>query len=232
MTSPEIAVVIPTLNEERTLEACLSSIGGGSNTEIVVSDGGSSDATARIAADFGVGVVVGAAGRGQQLNRGAAATAAQRLLFLHADCRLPIGWRHDVMEALDDETNALVCFRLRTEPTPGASDSILARTWRKTLDLRSRGLRLPYGDQGFCLRRTVFDRAAGFPEIPLMEDLEFARTCRHLGRICRLRSEMRTTARRSGGQPFRARAMWVVFPVLYRCGVSPITLARWYGEVR
>ena len=232
MASPEIAVVIPTLNEERTLEACLDLVGNGLGTEVVVSDGGSTDSTVKLAERLGARVVVGEAGRGPQLNRGPNASHAQRLLFVHADCRRPVGWRHEVLGALDDDTTALACFRLRTEAPEGASMSILGKTWLKTLDLRSRGLRLPYGDQGFGIRRSTFDEVGGFPEIPLMEDLAFARNCRKFGRIRRLRLFMRTTARRTEGQPFRARAMWVAFPVLFRLGVSPHRLAKWYGNVR
>ncbi len=224
--------MVPTLNEERTLDACLRSIGSVPGIEIVVSDGGSTDATLRIAESLGAATIVGEKGRGPQLNRGAAQTAASRLLFVHADCRLPTGWHDEVVSALNDRKTALACFRLRTDPASDASVSILGRIWLKTLDMRSHGLRLPYGDQGFAVRREAFDRVGGFPEIPLMEDLEFARRCRRLGGIRRLGLEMRTSARRTVGQPLRARVMWVTFPWLYRLGVAPETLAKWYGEVR
>ncbi len=232
MTSPEITVVVPTLNEERTLEACLRSIGGRPEIEVVVSDGESVDGTVRIAEGLGAIVAVGESGRGPQLNRGAAVATAERLLFVHADCRLPARWYDEMMSALEDETTALACFRLHTEPAVGETGSVVSRVWLKTLDLRARGFRLPYGDQGFGVRRELFDRVGGFPDIPLMEDLEFARICKNLGGIKRLGLEMRTTARRTAGQPFRARAMWVAFPWLYRLGVSPETLAKWYGEIR
>jgi hypothetical protein len=91
---------------------------------------------------------------------------------------------------------------------------------------------LPYGDQGFAVRRETFDLVGGFPEIPLMEDLEFARRCRRVGAIRRLPLSMRTTGRRFERHPVRARVMTASFPLLYRCGVSPHTLARWYGAVR
>jgi hypothetical protein len=104
--------------------------------------------------------------------------------------------------------------------------------WLRTLDLRSRGLRLPYGDQAFAVRRDVFETVGGFPEIPLMEDLAFARACRKIGRIRRMPLEIRTTARRTNTFPFRARVMMIVFPALFRLGVPPEMLARWYGNAR
>ena len=175
MRASEWVVVIPTLDEEGSIGACLDSIGDHPGVEVVISDGGSKDATREIAVRSGARVVEGDAGRGPQLNRGAAASSAPRLLFLHADCRLPDGWLPAVSRAVDDRDNALVCFRLHTEPSGGGGSSALYRSWLRILDLRSRGFGLPYGDQAFGLRREVFDRIGGFPEIPLMEDVALAR---------------------------------------------------------
>ncbi len=226
-----IAVVIPALDEAARIGACLESVGNDA-VEVVVVDGGSSDGTPEIAAGFeGVRVVPSPRGRGLQLNRGVRATRAPLLVFLHADCRLPRGWTEAVRGALADPGVALACFRLHTEPSD-AHASRLARTWLRLLDLRSLGLGLPYGDQAFSVRRGTFEAAGGFPEIPLMEDVAFARACRRLGRIRRLRLEVRTTGRRFERRPLAARLCTATFPTLFRLGVSPWTLARWYREVR
>jgi rSAM/selenodomain-associated transferase 2 len=228
----DLAVIIPTLNEERTIGTCLDAVGKHDGVEVVVSDGGSTDRTRELAFAAGARVVDGANGRGPQLNLGARSAAAGRLLFLHADCRLPDGWWPAMRTALDDEATALACFRLRTEPSGGRRRSLLYRRWLRVFDLRSFGLGLPYGDQGFALRREVFDRVGGFQEIPLMEDVALARSCRRLGRIRRLPLEVRTTARRAEGHPVRTGMALATFPTLFRLGVSPSTLIRWYGEVR
>ena len=230
--TPSLSVVIPTLDEEETLPGALASIGDDPAVEVVVSDGGSRDGTLDlVSVEREVRVVRGDAGRGQQLNRGARAARAPRLLFLHADCRLPTGWLPAVMEALDDPAVALSCFRLHTEPaTPGAG--ALRRRWLRLLDLRSRLGLLPYGDQGHAVRREVFERLGGYPPIPLMEDLDFARAAARLGRIRTLPLEIRTTARRFERHPVRTRLMTATFPALFRMGVSPWTLARWYRNVR
>ncbi len=229
---PRLTVVIPTLNEGPTVQACLAAVGEDEGLGIVVSDGGSSDDTvARASRHPGVRVVEGVRGRGPQLNRGAAATASPLLLFLHADCRLPAGWRSPVEVALADPEVALACFRLHTEPCD-LSAGRRRRRWLRLLDLRSRLPLLPYGDQGYAVRREVFDAAAGFPEIPLMEDVAFARACRRQGVIRQLALEIRTTARRFERRPLRTRLMTATFPTLFRLGVPPATLARWYGAVR
>ncbi len=226
-----IAVVIPALDEAARIGACLESVGTGAD-EIVVVDGGSRDGTARVAAGYpGVRVLTGARGRGPQLDLGARATSAPLLLFLHADCRLPRGWAPAVREALAEPGVALACFRLHTEPSrPGAGR--LRRAWLRLLDLRSRGFGLPYGDQAYAVRREVYRRIGGFPAIPLMEDVAFARAARRVGRIRRIPLEVRTTARRFERHPVRARLATATFPILFRLGVSPWTLARWYREVR
>jgi uncharacterized protein len=232
--APILSVVIPTLDEELRIGACMASIGTRRDIEIVVSDGGSTDATLEIVRSTrpDAVIVTGSPGRGGQLNRGAAAAFGERLLFVHADCVLPVGWFEAVMSALDDERCALATFRLRTEPADGGIPGVLRRFWLSLFDLRSRGWGLPYGDQGFAMRRDVFARLGGFPDIPLMEDFALARSCRRQGRIQRLPLHMRTTARRFERQPVRSRLILAVFPTLFRLGVPPATLARWYGVVR
>ena len=228
----KLAVIIPTLDEEHAIAACLDSVENHEGVEVIVADGGSRDQTREHARSRGARVVTGARGRGPQLNLGAAATDSERLLFLHADCRLPEGWLPALGRALDDEDVSLACFRLRTLPSGSSEPSTLHRWWLRVFDLRSRGFRLPYGDQGFAVRRAVYESAGRFPEIPLMEDVAFARACRGLGRVHRLPLEIRTTARRVERMPIKTTLLLVTFPTLFRLGVNPQTLARWYSKVR
>lgn len=231
VTAPGFAVVIPALNEGLRIGTCLRSVGPGAG-EVVVVDGGSSDDTAARVAEFpGVRLIEAPPGRGGQLNTGAAATTAPRLLFLHADCRLPPDWSEPVGASLDDPAVSLACFRLHTEPSWDGAGRV-ARAWSRLLDIRSFGYGLPYGDQAFAVRRETFEAVDGFPSIPLMEDLSFARSCRRLGRIAWLAQEVRTTGRRFERRPVRARLCTASFPLLFRLGVSPWTLAKWYRDIR
>ena len=228
-----LAVIVPTLDEERTIRACLAAVGEEPGVEVVVSDGGSTDATAALVrAEFpGARVVAGPAGRGAQLNRGAAAATSDAYVFVHADCRLPVGWAAAVRAALAEPGTALGCFRLHTEPASSGGGAV-ARGWWRLLDLRGRGLGRPYGDQALFVTREVFAAVGGFPAIPLMEDVEFVRRCLRHGRLARLPLAVRTTARRFARRPLRARLCTATFPLLFRLGVSPHRLARWYGDVR
>ncbi len=232
-TVPSVSVVVPTLDEARTVVPCLSSAAVGP-VELVVSDGGSTDGTLdAVARDFPSATVVrGSRGRGAQLNRGAAATTAPVLVFLHADCRLPEGWLDAVSATLARPQVVLGCFRLHTGPPEGAVRGACTRLWWRLLDLRSLGLGLPYGDQAFFLARETFEALGGFADIPLMEDLDLARRCRRRGRIATVPLEVRTTGRRFARHPVRARLCTLTFPLLFRWGVDPALLARWYGDAR
>jgi rSAM/selenodomain-associated transferase 2 len=228
-----ITVIIPTLNEEQTLPGCLDAVGRDPEVAIVVSDGGSLDGTLQLLSRYPwVTVVRGARGRGPQLNLGASLSTSRLLLFLHADCRLPEGWMPAVTSALTDDRTSLACFRLRTLPGRADSAGPLRRLWLRLLDIRSLGIGLPYGDQGFAMRRSTFDAVGGFPEIPLMEDVALARASRAVGSIKRIPLAVATSARRFDRHPARTRLMTLTFPWLFRVGVSPWRLARWYREVR
>jgi glycosyltransferase involved in cell wall biosynthesis len=224
-------VVIPTLDEEASIAACLASVGD--DVEVVVSDGGSGDATLAVvrSACPRASVVVGPRGRGGQLNRGAGAATSPALLFLHADCRLPAGW----LEAARRARRPRDCDRLLRSRTDAArrgfGGPIVRGWWRPPRPAQGdSGLRA--GDQALFLRRAVFEELGGFRDIALMEDVDLVHRALRLGRLARLPLAVRTTARRFVRHPVRARLCTATFPLLYRWGVRPEALARWYGDAR
>ena len=103
----------------------------------------------------------------------------------------------------------------------------------RVADRRSRRTSLPYGDQGVFCTRAAYDAVGGMPAQELMEDLEFARHMRQLfGSPARLPPELTVSARRFDARPVRTALCWWTLPALYRLGVSPARLARWYGAGR
>lgn len=157
--------------------------------ELIVSDGGSTDATLDIAAQAGAVVVAGPKGRGGQLRRGAAAAQGEWLLFLHADTQLAPDWVGAAAVHRAEHPNLAAVFRLKFRAT-GLAPRIVAG-WA---NLRSSALNLPYGDQGLLMSRALYDYSGGYPEQPLMEDVAMARALK--GRIRLLDTYAATGAER------------------------------------
>jgi rSAM/selenodomain-associated transferase 2 len=232
---PDLAVVIPTLNAARALEASLEALRRGAGArlryELVVSDGGSSDATLEAAKEAGARVLCGEAGRGTQLRRGAEATPAPWLLFLHADSRLAANWgkvatdfmiRGDSLEEGGDFRAGVFRFVLDDSESRARRIERLAR-WR------GRVLGLPYGDQGLLISQRFYRALGGYRPIPLMEDVDLAR------RIGRRRLDVLEADAVTSAERYR-REGWNVRPLrnlailtLYFLGLPPRLLARLYG---
>ena len=188
-----ISIIIPVLNEERALEELLPLLRRQApDAELIVADGGSDDQSREIASRANAHWVESATGRGAQMNAGAAAAAGSILLFLHADTLLQDGWPPAVRETAGDERVALGAFRFRLD-----DDAFSCRILETGVRLRSALFRLPYGDQAFFLRREAFQQAGGYPEWPIMEDVELVRRAKQQGRIKVLSLRATTSARPS-----------------------------------
>lgn len=223
---PSVAILIPALDEEEAIRRNLPPALAAAD-EVVVSDGGSRDATARLARELGARVVTGAPSRGGQLNRAAAASGADVFLFLHADSALAPGAVEAVREAVAAGAPG-GGFLVRFD-----SERPLFRLGTRLVNLRTRLLRAPLGDQGQFVTRAVFEELGGFPEWPILEDLDFVRRLRRRGRIALLPHRVTTSARRyeAGGVLRTVARNWLIW-ALYALGVSPHRLARLYGNVR
>ncbi|MDA1259663.1 MAG: TIGR04283 family arsenosugar biosynthesis glycosyltransferase [Planctomycetota bacterium] len=216
-----VSAVIPALDEAAEIASAIQSARDAGADEVIVVDGGSSDATAMCARDAGADHVLTAfRGRGLQLRAGAEAATGEALWFLHADARPPAGAADAIRAGLAKE-RSWGAFRVRHD----------AEGWMIRLaDRRSRRTTLPYGDQGVFVTRAAYEAVGGMPEQALMEDLEFARRLRtRFGPPLRCVAELTVSARRWTARPFRTTLCWWSIPALYRLGVAPERLARWYG---
>jgi rSAM/selenodomain-associated transferase 2 len=219
-----VSIVTPALNEARTLPLRARELQAqAAPWEWIVADGGSKDGTGQIAANLGARVVHAPRGRGTQLNAGAAAARGEILLFLHADTSLPQGALDAVRAALADENVAGGNFTFGFDDE-GAAARFLAWVYLALQHL----LGVWFGDSTIFCRARVFAQLGGFPDFPIMEDLAFVDRLRTAGKTIRLAAAIRTSPRRYRGKVLQTIARWTMMLVLYRCGVSPYLLARWY----
>lgn len=225
ISEPLLSIVVPTLNEERTLPGLLLDLSSlAVPHEIVVSDGGSVDATLVAAERSGACIVSGPAGRGIQLRAGADAASGALLCFLHADIRLSGPAVDDLARLATEPPAHSYAFRLRIESRGLAFRMIEAGT-----NLRGRCMGLPFGDQGLIVTRTAYDAAGGYPAIPLMEDVALVRALRREPGIRLLKTTVTVSARRWEREgPFRRTFLNQMLLARYLVGEDPHHLVRRY----
>jgi rSAM/selenodomain-associated transferase 2 len=186
-----VSVIIPALNEAQHLKKTLEAVSCGNPLEVIVADGGSSDETRSIAMEMGAQFIEGTSGRGAQMNLAAASARGEYLLFLHADTILPEGYSKTILEALGRPDVAAGAFGLGVGGDFGAAGLI-----ENLVDIRCRLFGTPYGDQGFFVYRSLFEKVGGFPEIPVFEDLCILKRIRRLGRVAVVRDRVLSSGRR------------------------------------
>lgn len=204
-----------------------------------------------------VRVVVAPRGRARQMNAGAAVAGGRVLLFLHADTRLPDDAFPAVLRALGvdvgmgvgtgaDMGAAANVSGSRVGLAGNATFVAVARAGAFTLsidapgawfrvvealaNLRNRLTRTPYGDQAQFFRAELFRAMGGYPDQPLMEDVEIMRRLRGAGEpLALLPQRVVTSARRWRDKgAVRCTLRNVCLRLLYALGVPAQLLARWY----
>lgn len=221
-----LSIVVPVLNEAAGIAGTLEALAPlrARGAEVIVVDGGSRDATVAVATPLADRVIGGPRGRARQMNAGARQAAAARLLFLHADTRLP------------EHADARVAAALAAHPLAwGRFDvAIEGRSWMfpviaALMNRRSCWTGIATGDQAIFMTRAAFDAVGGFPDQPLMEDIELSSRLKRLRRPLCLHERVITSGRR-----WEQRGVWRTIVLmwrlrlLYALGVSADRLAPWY----
>jgi len=192
MLTKEISIIIPTLNEERTISQCLETVVDIPGIEVIVADGGSTDRTVEIAGQHrDVKVVTSVMGRSIQMNKGAGYVSGEILLFLHADCVLSREAVLNVRNVFRCSTFVGGAFKIRL-----LSDKFPYRLIEMGINFRSTLFKLPYGDQGLFVKRSVFEELGGFREVPNCEDLDFICRLKKNGKIIILDERISSSIRR------------------------------------
>lgn len=220
----KIAAIIPVINEEERLAACIESIRDQVDL-VVVADGGSDDTSIAVAKSLGAQVVHASKGRAIQMNAGAAhCVEADLMIFVHADVVLPRGWR-EAIEACTRAGARWGRFDVRLDSKRRALRLVSAM-----MNWRSRVTGIATGDQAIFITREAWARLEGWPEVALMEDIRLSSRLVRAGwpPAC-LRETVTVSARKweRDGVWRTIMLMWCL-RALHALGMSTDTLHRLY----
>ena len=221
-----LSIIVPVLNEAAQIAATLEPLQSlrAQGHEILVVEGGSDDGTPECARPFCDRVVDAPRGRARQMNAGARAACGNVLWFLHADTRASAQAIDALHVAIAQPSCAWGRFDVRL-----SGKHPLLRMVERLMNLRSRWTGIATGDQGMFVRRDLFERVGGFPDIPLMEDIELSRRLKRAAAPVCLRERLVTSSRRweRNGIVRTVLLMWRL-RFAYWLGVSPERLAAQY----
>jgi rSAM/selenodomain-associated transferase 2 len=216
---------MPVLDEAACIHASLAALAPlrARGHEVIVVDGGSRDGTLAAAAGQADVTIAAQRSRSRQMNAGASHAAGDVLLFLHADTRLPQDADEIVLQAVAAGA-VWGRFDVRIEGRP-----LMLRVIAVLMNLRSRVSGIATGDQAIFVQRRRFEQLGGFPDQPLMEDVELSHRLRAVTPPACLRQRVVTSGRR-----WEARGVWRTVFLMWRLrwrywrGESPQSLARAY----
>lgn len=218
-------IVVPLLNESAALTYQLGELDilRAMGAQVLLVDGGSSDHTVQLARDAGLEVLESTRGRAKQMNAGARAKDSDLLVFLHVDTRLPSGALNQIENHLDSKTG-WGRFDVRI-----TGSSPMLRVVAFCMNWRSRLTGIATGDQALFMTRELFERVGGFPEQPLMEDIEMCKRLKQFSPPVCLTNRVETSGRR-----WEQKGVWKTILLMWRLrwaywrGVPATELAHLY----
>jgi rSAM/selenodomain-associated transferase 2 len=218
-----LAVVVPVLHDADALAALLTTPRNPRDQWVVVNGDPTDRSLDELRAlHTDVRWIDSPPGRGAQLAAGVERVTAEWVVLLHADTRLPPGWRDEVTRAGQAASYEWGCFQLRLD-TAAWQARLIERAVRARVAL----LRLPYGDQAMFFRRDALQALGGVPRVPLMEDVLLARRFSRTGPPHVATLAVTTSARRWERDGWlRRTARHLTLIVLYFCGVAPARLIQ------
>lgn len=220
-----IAIIVPVVNEAENMPALIEQLlqFNQPENEVVIVDGGSTDGTQYIVADLNLETVSAPKGRASQMNAGVMHSDADILVFLHADTEMPPNGLDLIRKAIADGADWG-----RFNVTISGSHPML-KIIALLINWRSRLTGIATGDQVIFIHRDLFNAVAGFPEQPLMEDIEISKRLKKISRPACLSEKVVTSGRR-----WQKHGIWKTIVLMwwlrfsYWRGVSASTLAEYY----
>ncbi len=211
-----LSIIIPALNEAAHITATLENLQPlrRRGAEVIVADGGSTDATVSLAQNTADRVIAAERGRARQMNAGAAVAQGEILCFLHADTRLP-----------ENADGLMIGGLSRSRRSWGRFDVDIAgrhpmlKVIATMMNWRSRLTGIATGDQALFITRSLFEAAGHFPDIPLMEDIALSRQLKVYSRPLCIAHRLTTSGRR-----WEQQGLWRTVLLMWR-----LRLAYWLG---
>jgi rSAM/selenodomain-associated transferase 2 len=212
----KLSIILPVLNEAEQLPHALECLGPVKErgVEVIIVDGGSEDGTLAMAASAGARLVNSPKGRARQMNAGAQLASGDVLLFLHVDTVLPEHAERLIEAALCSGRRVWGRFDVDIRGRPR-----MLRVIAALMNWRSRMTGIATGDQAIFVARSVFESVGGFPDQPLMEDVELCKLLRALSLPACVRARAVTSGRR-----WESRGVWRTIGLMWR-----LRWAYWRG---
>lgn len=223
-----ISVIIPTLNEEKIIRKTLFDLERQKgHFETIVVDGGSEDKTINMVKEFKwVKPFIYKKGRNKQMNYGARESKGDILLFLHADTTLPENFQRLVEKAIKEGYEGGVFYRVFNEA------NYLLKMIVFSVNLLSSSLKIYFGDQAIFVKKELFEKLGGFPDIEIFEDCGFCRRWRNY-KIKTIKNPVITSSRRfSNNGVLRTFMLMQWITIAYLLGFNPNRMKKYYRDVR
>ncbi|WP_281269745.1 TIGR04283 family arsenosugar biosynthesis glycosyltransferase [Marinospirillum perlucidum] len=202
------SLILPVLNEETTLPSLLTALQPlrSAGVEVILVDGGSQDATCKLALGQVDQLLQAPPGRAGQMNLGAQAAQGPWLFFLHADTSLTPEASDRLLQVAAGEEAAWGRFDVCI-----LGQARLLRLVALLMNLRSRWTGIATGDQLIFMHQALFHALGGYPEQPLMEDIEISKRLKKMQRPWCLREKVLTSGRR-----WEQKGLWRTIFLMWR----------------
>jgi len=223
-----VSILIPIYNEEKILSKTLAGLQRlSAQAEIIFIDGGSSDRSVEIAAGCGR-VEISGKGRAVQMNHGARFAKNNTLLFLHADSVVSSDTLTAIERKIMEGGFIGGCLTQRIN-----KDACIFRFIEAEGNLRARITKIFYGDQGIFVKKDMFSKIGGFPEVPILEDVLFTKKLRRIGKTAVLPQRIIVSPRRWEKQGIiKTTFLYSLITILFRLRFPLDKIKRLYDDLR
>jgi len=185
-----ISVIIPSFDENQYLLNSIESVlqNNYADCEIIIVESGNIENTIKILKQYDIKIIKSRKGRSYQLNFGAKIAKGNILLFLHADTVLPENSLTEIESVAKNNVGGGFLQKF-------SGNNFLLKLVSFRSNSRSMINKIFFGDQAVFVRKQIFDKLNGYRDIPIMEDLDFSKRMKKMGKISVIKDEVTVSGR-------------------------------------